>query len=217
MYSSNVASDHIATVSSLKKAEESRAAEVLARAFHDDPIWSGVFTDPVARPETLAIMFGALIKATATANGVAETTPRNHAVAVWLAPGTDIGLRAMLGSGLAKQPKKNKQGKQERKRMMAVMGQINKRRKALMPEPHWYLSAIGVDPDHQGAGLGTALVRSGIRRADQAGSPTYLETETMANVGFYEHFGFEVIEEISLVGLGVPVWMMVRRAVGRGA
>ena len=38
----------------------------------------------------------------------------------------------------------------------------------------------------------------------------YLETETEDNVGFYQHLGFEVIEQVTAVGLDLPVWLMLR-------
>lgn len=94
--------------------------------------------------------------------------------------------------------------------MTAVLRQLAARKKAVMPDPTWHLVAIGVDPAHQGEGLGSALVRSGLHKADLTGSPVYLETETEENVAFYERFGFEVIEQIVVEKVGVPMWLMRR-------
>lgn len=79
-----------------------------------------------------------------------------------------------------------------------------------MPNPHWYLEAIGVDPEREGRGFGSALVRAGMQRADRDQTPVYLETETERNVRFYEHLGFEVVEQTSAAGLNLPLWLMVR-------
>jgi ribosomal protein S18 acetylase RimI-like enzyme len=57
--------------------------------------------------------------------------------------------------------------------------------------PHWYLFAIGVDPGHQGAGVGAALLRERLRHIDIESLPAYLESSSLANVPMYEHFGFE--------------------------
>jgi ribosomal protein S18 acetylase RimI-like enzyme len=92
-----------------------------------------------------------------------------------------------------------------------VLRLLGERKKELMPDPHWYLAAIGVNPERQGEGLGSALVQSGIRRADRDNTPVYLETETEGNVGFYQHLGFEVIEQITAAGLDLPLWLMTRR------
>ena len=79
-----------------------------------------------------------------------------------------------------------------------------------MPSPHWYLSAVGVDPARHGEGLGSALVRRGIERAERDGRPIYLETGTESNVRFYERLGFEVLEQSVATGLELPVWLMSR-------
>lgn len=79
-----------------------------------------------------------------------------------------------------------------------------------MPNPHWYLEAIGVDPEREGRGFGSALVRAGMQRADRDQTPVYLETETERNVRFYKHLGFEVVEQTSAAGLNLPLWLMVR-------
>ena len=99
----------------------------------------------------------------------------------------------------------------ERKRMMAVLSQVGDRRKALMPEPHWYIPAIGVDPQSQDMGFGSALMNHGIARADRDEAPIYLETETERNVSFYRSLGFDVIEEFTPKGVDVQMWFMARR------
>ncbi len=194
----------------LPPKECARAGAVLGQAFHDDPLWAATFTDPDKRPDLLISMFTALAKTTVAAGAPAETTPGVDAVALWLPPGKDFGFWAMVKSGFALPRLALRMPAPDRKRMMAVLGQLEDRKKALMPEPHWYLSAIGVHPEHQGAGVGSALVRSGIRRADHDNSPVYLETETEGNLNFYRRLGFEVIEQVTAAGLGLPVWLMRR-------
>jgi GNAT superfamily N-acetyltransferase len=63
------------------------------------------------------------------------------------------------------------------------------------PEPHWYLNLIGTHPDWQRQGVGSALIRHQFERADADGLPCYLETETVENVAYYRHLGFEVTGE----------------------
>ncbi len=187
-----------------------QAGVVLGQAFHDDPLWAATFTDPDKRPELLVSMFTALAKTTVAAGGLAETTPGIYSVALWLPPGKGFGFWTTVKSGFALPRFAMRMPAPDRKRMMAVVRQLEDRKKALMPEPHWYLSAIGVHPEHQGEGRGTALVRSGIRSADHDNAPIYLETETEGNVDFYRHLGFEVIEQVTAAGLGLPVWLMKR-------
>ena len=64
--------------------------------------------------------------------------------------------------------------------------------KPLVPDDAWYLSIIGVDPEHQGKGLGLQLIEPVLKEADAAGVATYLETYTPRNNSFYERLGYIV-------------------------
>lgn len=193
---------------SLGKQDGDRAGALLGRAFIDDPIWTAAFANPEERPARLRTMFAALVKTTIAAGGLVEATADIGAVAVWLPPGKDLGLMAQLRSGLALPRLVIGMPASDRKRMVQFLRQVDGRRRELMPEPHWYLSAIGVDPERQGTGLGSMLVEAGMERARHEGKSVYLETETTGNVAFYERLEFQVIEEIEAVGIGVPIWLM---------
>ena len=197
-------------VTPLDATESSRAGAMLGQAFRNDPMWVDLMPDPDRRPEMLATMFSALVRTTCAANGVAERTPDVKGVALWLAPGGDMGWWAMLRSGLALPRATMRLPGKDRKRMLGVLRQVGDRRKVLVPRPHWYLSAIGVDPESQGEGVGSALMRHGMARADDGRHPIYLETDTERNVRFYRNLGFEVLEEFTPGGLSVPLWLMTR-------
>lgn len=188
----------------------SRAGGVLSRAFHDDPLWATLTPDAGVRQARLAMMFTALANTVVAANGVAETTTGFEAVALWLPPGIKMGLGAMVRAGFALPRFVFTLPTEDRRRMMAVLRQLDDKRKRLAPEPHWYLAAIGVEPESHGRGLGSALVRAGMWRADHDQKLIYLETETEGNVGYYEHLGFDIVDEIVAAELGLPVWLMSR-------
>lgn len=76
--------------------------------------------------------------------------------------------------------------------------------------PVWFLGSVGVHPDHQGGGLGRAVIRPGLEAADAAGTPAYLETSLERNVAFYRRLGFDVTAEVELPGEGPRTWAMVR-------
>lgn len=65
-------------------------------------------------------------------------------------------------------------------------------------EPHMYLAAIGVRPEHQRRGLGSALLRPGVARADELTLPAYLESSNPRNVPLYERHGFRVTGQYKL-------------------
>jgi GNAT superfamily N-acetyltransferase len=77
--------------------------------------------------------------------------------------------------------------------------------------PHWYLSAIGVEPERQGRGVATALMQPILQRADAAGLPCYLETHREANLRIYRKHGFDLVHRADLAGHAVPVWAMLRK------
>jgi predicted acetyltransferase len=84
--------------------------------------------------------------------------------------------------------------------------------KAAHPEePHWYLAAIGSDPQVRGTGYGNALLRSRLDRCDADGAPAYLESSNPDNIPYYLRFGFEVTGEIVMPGGGPSMWPMWRR------
>ena len=70
------------------------------------------------------------------------------------------------------------------------------------------LGSLGVDPVHQGRGVGTALLRHWLARTAGDVSGAYLETDVRDNVGFYDRQGFAVERETRV--LGVRVWCMRR-------
>ena len=75
-------------------------------------------------------------------------------------------------------------------------------------EPLWLLDHIGVDPAHQGRGVGAALIEFGLAQARQDGVDAYLETGTARNVAYYQRFGFQVAAQGTVPGDGIPVWFL---------
>ncbi len=82
-----------------------------------------------------------------------------------------------------------------------------------LSEPHWFLLSMGTRPDRQRQGLGSAVLRPVLDRAEIA----QLETSSRENIAFYVNLGFEVVEELQISGGGPPVWSLVRRRPARVA
>lgn len=77
-------------------------------------------------------------------------------------------------------------------------------------EPHWYLYGLGVHPDAQGTGVGSALIRHITDKCDSEGIPAYLETQRESNLPIYEHFGFKLMKRIRLECGGPEMRLMWR-------
>lgn len=76
------------------------------------------------------------------------------------------------------------------------------------PEPHWYLSILGVSPEYQGQGIGGKLLQPVLKEADRTNMPCYLETSTTGAVRFYQRQGFEIVHHGTFVGR--EYWAMKR-------
>ena len=96
-------------------------------------------------------------------------------------------------------------------RFLAYGRAVEEMRVAAVPEPHWYLAGIGVDPQRRRQGIGGALLRPGIEAALRDKVTCALLTNTEENVAFYAKRGFEVIREGRTPERGPRAWMMRRK------
>jgi ribosomal protein S18 acetylase RimI-like enzyme len=76
--------------------------------------------------------------------------------------------------------------------------------------PHLYLPCMGVLPGRRGAGLGSALLRHRLARADADGLGTYLEASSPRSRSLYRRHGFEDLGAPVRVADGPPLWPMWR-------
>jgi GNAT superfamily N-acetyltransferase len=77
-------------------------------------------------------------------------------------------------------------------------------------EPHYYLLALGVEPDLQGRSLGTQLMAPILERCDRERVPAYLESSKEKNLPLYERNGFRVTEKFQVPNGGPAIWLMWR-------
>ncbi|MEP6972992.1 MAG: GNAT family N-acetyltransferase [Actinomycetota bacterium] len=77
-------------------------------------------------------------------------------------------------------------------------------------EPVSYLSHVGVAPERQGEGIGSALMRDGLARADREAVPAWLETSKAKNATYYQGFGFRTVVDEDAPGGGPHIWFMRR-------
>ena len=74
--------------------------------------------------------------------------------------------------------------------------------------PLWHLDSVGVAPEMQGRGIGSALIDFGLARARAAETGVFLETGSARNVPLYERLGFRVVEDADAPGVGPHIWFM---------
>jgi GNAT superfamily N-acetyltransferase len=189
-------------------------SEVLARAFEDDPVAAYVIPDPHQRARCLP-SFYALPAALAERFGEAFVTgPELLGAALWFPPGlTDFGPGHFQAVGAGSLAKELPEGALAR--FLSLVGYLDGLRKRDVPQPHWYLAILGVEPELQGRGIGGALMHPILDRCDPEGLPCYLETQKERNVPFYERHGFRVVVEVDEPTSGIRFWTMLREPHGR--
>jgi len=189
-------------------ADQARpAAEILARAFYPDPLLVHYLPDPARRERALPAFMLASLRYSLM-YGEVWTTPGLDGLACWLPPGrTGMSLWGMVRSGYGAVP--IQLGWRAYRRVSAVEPAIDRIHKSIVPQPHWYLMILGVEPSRQGQGIGSRLIAPRLAQAASTGLPCYLETLTEIDVTFYRKHGFEVAGEVDLVP-GLHMWSMLR-------
>ncbi len=161
----------------------------LAGAFADDPAWGWAFPGRAEQEIWWSFLAGSALRYPCT-----WVRGNYEAVAVWLPPGGKELTEAeeLLAPGLV--------GELAAGRREEVLELVESFGKAHPPgPPHYYLSLLGVHPDHRGHGIGMDLLRANLEQVDAEGAPAYLEsTNPAANDRRYESVGFRKIGEFRM-------------------
>jgi len=190
------------------------AAEVLGRAFVDDPLIKAIIPATTDAPERVRRMSG-LFRVILAGHrhdgqpvlGVMDEG-RVGAAAVVEQISRPVGAMAAVLQGLPQLPALVRAtGWSGVMRALSVLDTLTRNRPA---QPHIYLNILGVEPMLQRRHFGVAILdflrEQAALRSDLAG--VYLETATEANVAYYSHVGYRVIGEI--YPLGVRMWRMMQ-------
>jgi ribosomal protein S18 acetylase RimI-like enzyme len=192
----------------LKLDNLGRATAVLADAFRSRPPATSLFREPDA--DAKLVYFMECSARYALLYGECQATEDESGVALWLLPGaTRMTPLRMFRARMFAAPLRL--GLRDFRAFGAFAAHTDKVHRAAVPEPHYYLLALGVRPDRQGKGVGGQLLRGMLARADREGAPIYLETQSPENVSLYQRFGFEVASDELIPGLDLRNWGMVRR------
>lgn len=186
----------------------SRLKTVLAEAFLDDPVFGWLMPEGSKRHARLRRYFGIDLSHFALLYGRVWTTSDLTGAALTLPPGRwRVPPRTTLLHGSAfgiHLP-----------RAARIGAAMEWRHARELRGPHYYVRDIGVHPDMQGNGLGSALLRPTLDRCDKEGLPAYLEASSERSAALYERLGFEHIKELR-VGGSPPLRLMIRQPTPRG-
>ena len=180
-------------ITALNWADRHRAGSMLARSFYNDPMLSAYWPDEDRRKRYFPWYMTSVVTYGLIYGRVFQTT-NIAGVIIWLPPGqTEFTLWRYIRAGFFALPYR---AGQKQSQITGINDEfMAKTHKELMPGPHWYCWALGVDPAEQGKGISSTLMRHGCGLAAAEGLPCYLETHNQRNVPIYEHMGFKVLRQ----------------------
>lgn len=182
---------------------------MLGRSFQDDEGWTYVLPGEDRRRRVLPWLFELVLQSGLDRGALLGTRGEIEGVALWIPPGaprrrppaaTLVTVPVRLGRALP--------------RLLRVARSTVELEERACAYPHWYLSGIGVNPERQGLGIGSALMRAGLERADAAAERAVLITHSEGNLPFYERHGFSIVAEEDIAGGGPHAWAMTRSPAG---
>jgi GNAT superfamily N-acetyltransferase len=183
-------------------ADRPRLATALARAFHDDPVMSWFFPEDDKREARNRRFFGMRLRQLVP-QGESYTVDGCRAGALWTVPGAwHLSNLETARMAIALAPALGR-------RMGRVLKGVDRIERTHPEEPHYYLAVLGTEPELQGQGVGSALMRPVLDGCDRDEVAAYLESSKERNIAFYARHGFRVTGEVTLPD-GPTVWSMWR-------
>jgi len=192
----------------LTKSNIKVASKIAAKAYFEADDFSSLSIDPSKRMKNLIVTMGMTFRYSLKF-GVAYASSSNlEGVAAWL-PHDKVKVPLWQYVRLGMLPVIIRVGKDVRNQLLHYDKLAKNKHKEYANFPHLYLYNIAVDPKHQGKGWTSVLLNPMLNKADKEQLPCYLESPER-NVSLYEHFGFEVLEHISLPDADNDIWLMMR-------
>jgi GNAT superfamily N-acetyltransferase len=175
---------------------------LLDEAFQSDPVSGWVFPGVehrrAAHPRLMAAFVDIVF-----ADGRIDITEDGAACALWLSVPADAHDEGDDGAARLREAVDPENERVE------LIGRLTA---AVHPagRAHEYLWMIGVTPERQGEGLGTALIGSVLDRCDRDGLPAYLEASSARSRALYERLGYELVDRPLDLPDGPQMWPMWR-------
>ncbi|MET9499787.1 GNAT family N-acetyltransferase [Streptomyces sp. NPDC006552] len=202
-----------------RRSDRDFVVGLLDEAFRDDPVSSWVFPGAEHRRARHAGLMGAFTDVT-FAEGYIDLAEDGSAVALWMdVPADPEDADADTSGGSSGAEDRGEGAEDGPAQLRAAVDpdnerveQIGRLTEAAHPtgRAHAYLWMIGVRPERQGEGLGTALMAPVLERCDREGLPAYLEASNARSRALYERLGFVFTgTAVDLPG-GPALWPMWR-------
>ncbi|MFF1693853.1 GNAT family N-acetyltransferase [Streptomyces sp. NPDC058257] len=199
----------------IRRAGERDRADVvrlLDEAFLNDPVSSWVFPDEGHRRSTHGALMEAFLDL-ALSQGFVDITEDGTAVALWWS------VPAGEDEGEGKDESEGEDGEEGPAQLREAVDPDNARIEEIgrmtgeahpTDRAHQYLHMIGVSPERQGEGLGSALIEAVLERCDREGLHAYLEASNSRSRELYRRLGFHFTGNTIDLPDGPHLWPMWR-------
>jgi GNAT superfamily N-acetyltransferase len=184
------------------RADSRQLAVALARAFHDDPVMAWFFPPAERRVAQNRRFFAQRLRQILPQEET-YTVEGHGGAALWTVPdGWQLSNLQTARMAVALAPAIGR-------RVTTILSGVEMIEHAHPEAPHYYLAALGTQPELQGQGVGSALIQPVLDTCDRNEVPAYLESSKERNIAFYARHGFRVTGEVHLPK-GPTVWSMWR-------
>jgi ribosomal protein S18 acetylase RimI-like enzyme len=194
-------------IAPLDRARIGQATGVLARAFHEYPLFQKILPDEERRAKALVWNMGFIVRYCST-YGEVLSTAGDQAVITFLTGPHQFTRGRLLATGFLLGPLR--MGLVPFWRMTRHNNHIAGISIRLVPPGAWYIWMLGVERAVRGQGLGWHLMNRVVETADAAGATCYCDTDRHDMLGFLSVHGFQVVHEGLAPADGSPFWILSR-------
>ena len=196
----------------VQKKDLDRLAEVAADAYRDYPLHNW-FTKGTYDAKASELLMKITLKSMREDSIIYADSEEINGFAAWVPfgfKGTETlpflrngGLKLFLYTGLGFVG-----------RLLAYEKYAMSLKKEFTDHYDWYLFNLSIKKDAQGKGIASKLMRPMLQFCDDERMVAYLETNKEANVGLYEHYGFDLMKKEMIPKSPVMHYAMVRKPIG---
>jgi ribosomal protein S18 acetylase RimI-like enzyme len=193
----------------LSTSDLERAVYIQSQAFQNDPLWQYMIPDADKRKWMLPKFFRVFLNVSIRSRQAYGVGDPVEGVALWCAPHQRrfelsesfiVGVLRLATEGFLS----------PFLRALKVFSRTEIMQGKYAPGPHYYLNTIAVLPEAQGKGFASKLILPFLEKADEESVGIYVETMARRNVGLYEHFGFQCVEQYQVPKTELTVWAFYR-------
>ncbi len=193
----------------LKEKDIAKAANTLVRSFWNDSYVRLLAADEAERKRIMPHFFKFVLSYGILYGSAYAVSSNFEGVAIWL-PSQYAKMTPELMGKAGAEELYRQVGEDVIARVRPVDDFIQAKHEQLISTPHCYLAFIGIDPNYQGMGIASKLIKPMLEEFAQESLPCYLETNTEKNVAIYEHYGFRLLEKFNISLTDLTFYAMLK-------